>query len=124
MASARRAPDERHPRAVEDQQQADSHLERLDLDMAQQRRADRHADQAGNEERPQPRPDQAFPDPGQRLHVAAHRAERDEGSGRRRRHGVQPEAQRHQTVAGAAQTVDEACGRCPGDDDRDVAERR
>ena len=119
----RRAAHEGHPRAVDDQQDADADLERVPARTWSSRSvpigtptmpADQH--------RPQTRPAHAAPDASAGTgYVAGDAAEGGEGGGREGRHGLQPEAQRHQRVAGAAQSVDEACRQRPGDDDRDVA---
>ena len=117
----RRPPHEGHPGAIEDQQRAHADLERA-------RRAHvpaascRSARQRGRpRNRPQTRPANAFPDGRQGLHVAGDAAERGERGGGERRHGLKPEAQRHQRITRAAHPVDESRHECPGDDDRDVA---
>ena len=120
----RRTAHQAHPGAVEDQQDADAELQRLHAHMLEQGRAERHAEKAGGEEGPQPRPAHAAPDAAQRLEMAGDGAEGHQRRRGHRRHGLQPEAQRHQRIAGAGEAVDETRHQGAGDNDGDVAGRR
>ena len=119
-----RAAHEGNPAAIGNQQQSDAKLQRLHGDALQQSGADRHAYHARGKERPETRPHRATPDPGQGLHMSAHGAERRQRRGGRRRHGMQPEAQRDQRIARTGQAIHESRRQCPRYNDSDVDKGR
>jgi hypothetical protein len=108
-----------HDAGVEDQEHPDAGAEGRDLDRAQDRGPQGHAEQAAGQERPQPRhPNAAAQDRG-RLDLADHRADHHQGRGQQRLDRVQPEAERHQTGAESGQARDEAGHERARADDQD-----